>query len=374
MHTNPAVLPFQQALTDAPHLLERAAENGRKIIGYFCTYTPVEIIYACGFLPVRITGDPGAVERAYALAPDFICPFMKRALEKALNGRYRFLSGLVQGYTCDVACGMVDVWKENIGGDLSVQLPMPYNDNPEARRYYQQELLAFIHKAEDGGGAFSMEKLGGALNLYENLRRSMLRLFKLRRESRLPLTAAQLHTIVQAGFVVDPETYGDMLLTLFSRMDSLPPNKENGVPVLISGSLIESAACLDTIEGFGARVVADDLCTGYRHFQPAAGSGSDPLQRLMDRYFHRFPCPARSRASERFHRIQNLVDDSGARGVIFLLPKFCTPHLADEPVLHRMLRETGIPCIRLEMDETWQVTAGMETRLQGFLELLGPDR
>lgn len=369
--TNPAVARFQTAFTESSQTLEAFAERGGKIVGYFCTYTPVEIIHACGFLPVRIMGEPGAVEKAYSLAPDFICPFMKRALEKALSGRYRFLSGLVQGYTCDVACGMIDIWKENIGGNLYHQLPLPYNNTPEARVYFRAELLSFVRKAEAAGGRFSPEKLEACLDLYEDIRRSMLELFDLRHASRLPLSAADLHTVVQAGFVCEPAIYLDMLRGLHSSLTELPLPAGGGIPILVSGSLIESAACLEAIENMGARIVADDLCSGYRHFQPAGGRGNDPLDRLMDRYLNRFPCPSRSRATERCHHLKDLLERSGARGVLFLLQKFCTPHLADEPMLSEQMQASGIPSIRLEMDETWKMTAGLQTRLQGFLELLG---
>lgn len=368
---NPAIVPFQNALAEGPNNLQVSADRGTKVIGYFCTYTPVEIIHACGFLPIRIMGGPGGVEKAYSLAPDFICPFMKRALEKAMSGRYRFISGLVQGYTCDVACGMVDIWKENIGGDLFHQLPLPYNDTPEARVYLKDELLTFVRKAEAVGGRFSPEKLRAALDLYETIRLSMLKLFELRHTARLPLSAADLHTVIQAGFVTEPTVYLKLLHELHSQLAHLSLSSGYGVPVLVSGSLIESAACLNAIESMGARIVADDLCSGYRHFQPAGGMGNDPLEQLMDRYLNRFPCPTRSRAAERYHYLEDLVKRSGAKGVVFLLQKFCTPHLADEPMLSQRMQEKGIPTIRLEMDESWQITGGLQTRLQGFLELLG---
>jgi len=39
--------------------LEAVSSKGKKIIGYFCTYTPIEIIHAAGFLHVRILGGTG---------------------------------------------------------------------------------------------------------------------------------------------------------------------------------------------------------------------------------------------------------------------------------------------------------------------------
>jgi len=93
--------PFTETLNDYPERLRSLTARGKECVGYFCTYTPVDAIHAAGFLPIRIMGDKGPVEKAYSLAPDFICPYMKRSLEKALAGEYDFLSGIIQGYTCD---------------------------------------------------------------------------------------------------------------------------------------------------------------------------------------------------------------------------------------------------------------------------------
>ncbi|MFH1981030.1 MAG: 2-hydroxyacyl-CoA dehydratase family protein [Pseudomonadota bacterium] len=365
------IRPFIDAVAESPSRLAELNRQGRTLVGYFCTYTPIELIHACGMVPVRITGEPGAVEKAYGLAPDFICPFMKRALEKAMDGQYAFLSGLVQGYTCDVACGMVNIWAENIGGNLYRALPMPYNDTPESRDYLTAEYMAFVGQAVAAGGRFSPERLSASLDLYAGIRRRVLKLFALRARGALPLSAADFHAVVQAGFVTPPEAFTAML-------DSLPVDDESvcaavpasGMPVLVTGSLVESTAVLTALEAAGARIVADDLCTGYRHFSPADGAGAEPMDRLVDRYMRRFPCPSRSRAEERLPRILDLAARSGARGVVFLLQKFCTPHLADVPPLTDMLREKGIASLLLEMDETWQVDGRIRTRLEGFFEML----
>ena len=367
-----AVRPFHDALTQSPDSLARLAEQGRKPVGYFCTYTPVELIHACGFVPVRIAGGPGAVEKAYGLAPDFVCPFMKRALEKALAGDYRYLSGVVQGYTCDVACGMVNIWAENIAGELFHSLPIPYNDSPDARNYFRAEINRFAEKSRSVGGRFSPQRLEASLDLYGRIRKQLQTLFSRRAENRLSFSSAELHTVVQAGFVSAPEEYDGMLEELISHLepvrDSLPSMA--GLPVLVSGSLVEDSRVLTTLEALGVRIAADDLCTGYRSIEPMDGSGDAPMDRLMDRYLNRFPCPSRSRAEDRLPLLVQLARQAGARGVIFLLQKFCTPHLADIPMLTMGLKEQGLPVLVLEMDESWRLDGQHRTRLEGFLEML----
>ena len=43
------------------------SRTGGKVLGYFCTYVPEELVYAAGILPVRILGglEPQDVSEAY---------------------------------------------------------------------------------------------------------------------------------------------------------------------------------------------------------------------------------------------------------------------------------------------------------------------
>ena len=141
--------------------------------------------------------------------------------------------------------------------------------------------------------------------------------------------------------------------------------------MLVSGSLVEDPRVMGLIEASGGLVVADDLCTGSRAFPPAGGAVSDPMEALMDRMMDRFPCPSRASAEERLPGILSLAEKSGARGVVLLVQKFCTPHVADYPYLGSELRKRGIPCIMVEMEESGLTEGRLQTRLEGFFETLG---
>ena len=117
--------------------------------------------------------------------------------------------------------------------------------------------------------------------------------------------------------------------------------------------------------------MGDDLCTGWRGFSPPTGQGEDPIDRLMDRHFARFPCPSRMKAQDRAPILANLVKRSGARGVVFFLQKFCTPHLADLPVVLEVLQEEGVRGLVVELEETGFNEAQLRTRIETFLEILG---
>jgi len=371
--TSVAIEPFVECVSLQVQNLRALRDGGKKILGYFCTYTPVELLHAAGFVPMRVMGGLGPVSAADSLSPSFICPYMRRALEKALGGEYDFLSGMVQGYTCDVACGMMGIWEQNVNGELLHTLPLPYNDNPDGRRFFRAALDELVGRMAEIGGRFSEESLDRSLNLYRDIRGLVLELYQMRYDRRLPLSAQEFLIVILAGFVSPPEKYRTMLRELIASISRLALNgSDDSVPVLVSGSLVEDPRALDILEQCGGRVVADDLCTGLRNFQPPSGEGLGPMERLIDRYMHRLRCPARSRAEDRAVLLTELAEQSRSKGVVFLFQKFCTPHLADHPLVTEELKKRGIPSIMIEMEETGINEGQMRTRLEAFYELLRP--
>jgi benzoyl-CoA reductase/2-hydroxyglutaryl-CoA dehydratase subunit BcrC/BadD/HgdB len=316
-------------------------------------------------------GGAGQVEKAYNLTPDFICPYMRRCLEKALNGDYNYLSGVVQGYTCDAACGCINIWEANIDGELYHTIPMPYNDSSEARQFLRAALMDLVDRLNGIGGDFSLSKLEQSLVLYNQIRASLVQLYDMRTQGRLPLNAAELLIIILAGFVTVPEAYLVMLKKLKKSLLGLSAARAEGLPVLVSGSLIESPAYLGAVEACGGRIVADDLCTGRRYLDQLDREVDDPVDALIERHMNRSACPARARVRDRAEQLMVQIESSGAQGVIFVLQKYCTPHLADYPALSKALKAGGIPSIMIEVDETWRLSGQLRTRLEGFFEILG---
>ena len=81
---------FYQAYLNRHQLAEGWKQAGRKVFGYFCNYTPEEIVHAAGILPVRVRGSSENVDQADAHLPSFCCSYMRSALDQALKGRYGY--------------------------------------------------------------------------------------------------------------------------------------------------------------------------------------------------------------------------------------------------------------------------------------------
>ena len=69
---------------------ELAAE-GRKVVGYLCCYTPVELLTASGLVPYRVQGGVGRpLRHADQYLEAIVCPYVRSCFDLALGGRKRF--------------------------------------------------------------------------------------------------------------------------------------------------------------------------------------------------------------------------------------------------------------------------------------------
>ncbi|MCP3955029.1 MAG: 2-hydroxyacyl-CoA dehydratase, partial [Desulfobacterales bacterium] len=70
---------FTEAATrlDIPSI-QKWKEAGGKVVGYTCSFIPVELFYAAGILPVRLRGiNATSMEIADAYYGPFVCSFPK---------------------------------------------------------------------------------------------------------------------------------------------------------------------------------------------------------------------------------------------------------------------------------------------------------
>ena len=91
--------------------IEDWKKNNKKIIGYYCTYIPEELLHAAGLLPFRIraTGNEDTdLGEVYMVR--FTCSFVRMTLDLALKGGYDFLDGLMITNCCDHARRMYEVF------------------------------------------------------------------------------------------------------------------------------------------------------------------------------------------------------------------------------------------------------------------------
>ena len=94
--------------------------EGKQVLGYFCSYIPEEIFHAAEILPIRIRArecNDTPMGDAY-MAPT-TCSFTRCCLELANRKQYSFLDGIVSCNCCDQIRRLYD--------NIRYKAPFPYH-------------------------------------------------------------------------------------------------------------------------------------------------------------------------------------------------------------------------------------------------------
>lgn len=74
--------------------MKAAKESGRKVAGYFCTYTPLEVLDAAGMLSVSLCGMSNeTIPAAETVLPKNLCPLSNPAMVLPLRTSARIPIG-----------------------------------------------------------------------------------------------------------------------------------------------------------------------------------------------------------------------------------------------------------------------------------------
>jgi benzoyl-CoA reductase/2-hydroxyglutaryl-CoA dehydratase subunit BcrC/BadD/HgdB len=363
------------SLAEIETLLEQdpiALSAGRPVVGWFCSYTPLEILQAAGLRTYRIVPGPGrAMARADTVIDRNFCPYVRTCLGEALEGKYKFLDGLVVVNSCDPMRRLFDVWRYNVGGDFVRLLDLPRIATGAAADYFRECLARLVGDIEGHFGVKITESaLVEAIARQNRVRSGLKEVYLVNRDKDMPLSAAQLHRVVRAADTLPPELFDPLLERLIVEVRNTSGDYRQGPRLLITGSVLENPRIVDLVEECGGRVVSDDLCTGTRRFWDGVVQAGDPLSALSRHYLDRVPCPRMKDARRRFEHVLAMIDEFGVDGVIFYTLKFCDPYLYDVPLLKARLAERGIPGLQLEGDFTPGTLGRVRTRIEAFIEML----
>jgi bzd-type benzoyl-CoA reductase N subunit len=349
--------------------------EGKKVIGYMCTYIPEEMIYAANALPYRITGDSeeGGLEEASAYLHIYTCSFARSCLELGLKKQLNFLDGYVGATTCDPIRRLGDYWDIYIPIPFFFIFTVPKRYDHGALKMYHAQVERFKEKFEEFMGVtLTDESLRNAIRVYNRNRELFHELFDLRRSDNPPITGSEVLEVINAGFRMPKDHHNKLLERLLHECSSVNRGlgEKHKFRLMINGSPLNNPEFIKTIEDLGGLVVIDELCTGARYFWDQVDTSLPPLEALSRRYLTHFPCARMYPSEERFKRVINLAKDYRVQGVITQMIRYCTPYTRDQVLLKENLEEENIPVLSLDVEYGQGGVGAVRTRVQAFFEML----
>ncbi len=346
--------------------------TGGKVIGYFCTYVPEEILYAANILPVRILGshEPQDVSAPHIFA--MFCPFCRDCLAQGLKGKFDYLDGIMIAQSCLHIRQAYTSWDLHIPVDFKYYLPHPMNvQSPHAIPYLTEELKTFKKAVEKWTGKIiTDDDIKRGIEIMNTNRRLLQEIYELRKNPNPPLTGLEAMTMVVSAQTTDKEEHSRELESVLQKLPSRDIDN-SGERLMIIGSEDDDTEFVGMVENLGARIVIDDHCTGSRYFNKEVKINGDLLAAISERYIKRTPCPSKEWPDRlALDNITKLAKDYNIQGAILMQQKFCDPWELTIPKIKETLEnDIGIPTIFLEFDVTVPI-GQFKTRVEAFLEIL----
>jgi bcr-type benzoyl-CoA reductase subunit C len=348
-------------------------KTGKKVVGYFCSYTIEEIVHAAGALPFRIFGTKENITRAEAHLQAYCCSLVRGGLEDALSGRLGFIDGTVFPHTCDSIQRLSDIWRLHAGFPFHIDIILPVKLNTlSAREYMTDVIRKFKRDIEHSlGVSIPDESLLQSIKLYNAVRVCLEEIYRMRSDNPGIISGSDVYAVVKSAMVMDRQELLGMLKGLITQLKKASPANKNYKRIVLAGGVCNHPDIYPILEKAGSAVVWDELCTGTRYFEGAVAESGDPVAALSARYAERIHCPAKhSDVDVRGRNLVDIVKLHNAQGVIFLILKFCDPHSFDYPYMKEYLDAEKIPNMLLEMEERVPPEGQLATRFESFIEML----
>ncbi len=356
-------------------------EKGGKVVGYTCSFLPVEIFHAAGILPVRLRGiHTDSLHIADAYYGPFVCTFPKAVLQQAGIGNYRFLDGVVVTSGCDGMRRLDECWRK-MGEDIPESAPgwfyyldVPNKPQGVALAWYQNRIRKLIRAVEiEFRVSISDEAIREAIRQQNRIRTALWELHQLRCKAPAVIYGTEAFAALIARNVLGPDIYLEQLTQLIESVKVSPrPVIAGAQRLFLTGSICDDLELVQEIESTGAVVVGETVCYGIRNSCELVDEIGDPVDALGTHYLSGCVCPRMfGHYPTRLEKITGLIRQSRARGVIMQNIRFCDLHGSENGLLERDLEKAGIATLRIEKEYGALTEKGrLRMRVEAFLEQL----
>ncbi len=364
--------------------IEEWQKEGKKVVGFYCTYIPEELLYAAELLPFRIraTGNKDT-DLGDIYMVRFTCSFVRATLDMALRGVYDFLDGFLVCNSCDHSRRMFELFdlkvfnRENFKKKVHrFYLALPHVITDEGFEWYKKEVEELKEELEL---AFKIteitnEKLKRSIEIH-NENRSLLReIHKLRIQNNPKLTGSEALQINMANSSIPKNIANEEL----KRIKNLLTKREdidisNKKRILLVGSVVDNIEFTELIENSGGFLASDVLCFGTRNFMDDVEleTNKSPLERITKRLYYRLSCPRMMDDHQRrLDFVKEEIKRANIEGVILQRINNCDLHGCDNMLFTHELKDLDIPVLNMDREFYQTDTTRLQTRIEAFLEMI----
>lgn len=356
-------------------------DQGKKVVGTYCVFTPWELIIAAGAVPISLCGmSEEPIQEAERHLPRNLCPLIKSSYGFAITDKcpYFYFSDMLIGETtCDGKKKMYEYLGEMKPMHV-MQLPNT-SKGEDAFHLWMREMYRLKERLESEFDVeIKDEDLKAAIKLRNRERTALREFYELGKLNPPPISGLEmLKVLYGASFKMDKE---EQIRDLNKITLELIANHENGITkvskdakrILITGCPIGGATekVVKLIEENGGVVVCFENCSGVKGNYVLVDEEKEPMEALTEKYLS-VPCSCMSPNNDRLKLISTLIDEYKADGVIDVILQAChTYNVESYSVKKHVTGNNGIPYLSLETDYSQTDVEQLKTRIAAFIEML----
>ncbi len=357
----------QEVVTDKP-----------KRAGYFCIYTPIELITAAGATPIRLFkgGDADTVSSGEVHTRSSFCQFAQHSVGAFREGDplYTSIDKIYHFNTCDQMKKAVEAIGEFF--DVPYQmLCLPREKSRESSRAFMRREVEVFRNDVEGltGNLVTDERLSEEIVKHNRARLWLKKISELRKRDEPPISGGEFLELVKAFYYLPVEKNLEQFEHFFRHLSAQEDTGERPLRIMISGGIIADGdnRLVDLLEKeLGARIVVEDHCTGLRPFYYPISEDKTPLDALSDGYLDTAPCARMKPLTERLDFSEKLAQEYRVDAIVYVSLKFCSCYSISLNSFVKRFQGVGIPVLDISADYSESDLGQLRTRVGAFFELI----
>ena len=357
--------------------IKERKKQGAKVVGFVPGFTPEELIYASGAIPLGLIegGDSAAISASSPYMTRFVDTFCRAQVGYHMSGEhplYQLPDLVVIPSADDNFRALIDVLVQ-VGNVEVFRLGVPHERTDIAVDFYVEMIGLLKKKLEEVvGKEIEDNKIEEAIELYNRMRKSLYDLSVMRKSPKPAISGKEFARINHASFVGDVETVTDICGSLTNELKGKEaPDSRPRVLLVASTLAMNDYKVHDILEEAGASVVFEETCEGTRQYWEEVKPDGDLLSALGDKYIRRRtpPPPFFHPPEGRYEFLIEKARDYKVDGIVWYELLYRESYETELFYISRKFeKDLGIPLVVLQSEYDLSEVATFKTRIEAFVE------
>lgn len=361
--------------------IKRAKEEGKKVVGTYCVFTPYEVISAAGAIPASLCSkNDETISDAEKHLPRNLCPLIKSSYGYAMTDKcpYFYFSDLIVAETtCDGKKKMYELLKRMKPMHV-MQLPQSSYRNEDLDMWKSEIIYLKKRLEKEFNVEITEEKILREIKLKNKERKALKEFYSLAKLDPPPIYGEEIQLLLNT--IKTSFDKPKAIKKIRNITDKIRKSYENGERrvekhrprILITGCPMGGAVekIIKIIEENDGVVVCFENCSGVKEKEELVDENKNPIDAIAEKYLN-IPCSCMSPNDNRLKLLSSLIDEYKVDGVVDVILQACHTYNVETFLVKEFIKkEKNIPYMNIETDYSQNDIGQLSTRISAFLEMI----